>query len=121
MTATNFRTRQGLHVPRARPSDMRPYKFWFDTNLLKWHVAPDGMPGGILQVDELRLCEVDVETNGRVMHCKAELLADGATLRLPDKSGVTTSKRAVLRLLRIYDQMVNIPVVARARGVANGF
>jgi hypothetical protein len=93
---------------------MRPYKFWFDTNLGKWLITPDGPAGGILQVDNLRLCEVDIETNGRVMHCTAELLADGSTLRLPDKSGVMKSKRAVLRLLRIYDQMVHIPVVAKA-------
>ncbi len=111
---SDFRTRQGQHVPRAKPGDMRKYKFWFDHNLGKWCVEPDGIPGQMLIVDELKLCEIDAQNNGRVFHCLAELLADGSTLRLPDASGVATCRRATLRLFRIYDQMVHVPVVAEA-------
>ncbi len=112
----DYRTRQGQHVPRAKPGEMRPYKFWFDQNLLKWCIQPDGIPGQMLMVEELKLCEIDAQNNGRFMHCLAELLADGSTLRLPDASGVATAKRATLRLLRIYDQMVHMPVVGTAGG-----
>ena len=72
-------TQQGQPIPRSRPSDAHAYRFWFDRGLAKWCISPaEGTSLQVLMVDELRLCEVDVQchSNGTAT-CTAELLADG--------------------------------------------
>lgn len=105
--------RQGIPVPRAKPGDWRSYEFWFDTNLAVWCIAPADGPGGIVHADKLEWLEIDATSNGRKMLCQAELIVDGRTLQLDNATQVVSTRTAKLRVLRVYDQVVHMPVVAK--------
>ena len=113
-------TRQGQPVPRAKPADMRDYRFYFNSNVGKWCIEPAAGGGTeVLMCDELNWNELDVQGHpDGTMSCTAELIADGHTLRLDPGGHAAVCKRATLRLLRVYDQMIHIPVVGHAAGGA---
>jgi len=109
-----YRSSQGQVIPKARPADMRAYRFWFDRTLAKWCVGPaEGSDIQVLITDEpLRLCEVDVQCHpDGTMTCFAELLADGTTLRFANVGRTGHCRHATLRLLREYEQHVMIPLM----------
>lgn len=117
-----YYTSQGTPVARAKPGDMHDYRFWFDRGLAKWCITPANDQTGVrmLVVDRLQLCEVDAQSsiNG-TMIAAAELIADGKTLRLGDNCYCATAYSATLRLLRVYDQVVAMPVIGAVGAACN--
>ena len=104
-------------MPRAKPGDMRAYRFGFNSNIGKWWVGPaEGSESQIIVCDELTLCELDVtcHPNGS-MTCLAEMIADGRTFRFSDTGVAGTGRKIMLRLLREFDQTVNVPLTGSMR------
>ena len=94
---------------------MHPYRYWFDRNLSKWCIAPADDKSGTkcLVVDELKTCELDsLHHPDGTITCRAELLADGSTMRFDTNGTMGSCRHATLRLLRIYDTQVVVPVMA---------
>ena len=112
----DHRTKQGQHVPRAKPGDMRPYRFWFNRDIRKWCVSPaEGAETQVIMADEFQTCELDaVGHPDGTFTCLAELMTDGATTRFSGTGHAATCRKITLRLLREYDQVVHVPVTGRA-------
>ncbi len=108
------RTKQGHVVPRARPADMRAYRFGFNNNLRKWWVAPaEGTSTQMILCDELQTCELGTQSHpDGTFTCLAQLNADGKTYRISDTGGSATCMKITLRLHRSFDQVVHVPVAS---------
>ena len=114
------RTKQGQVVPRAKPADMRPYRFGFNTTHGKWWVSlAEGSDTQMILCDELQTCELDTVCHpDGTQTCLAEMLADGATMRFDAAGHAGSCRKITLRLLRIFDQSVLVPVTGAARAIS---
>ncbi len=104
-----FRTKQGQVVPRAKPGDMFDYRYRFDHNEAVWVIELVGASKTVT-TKHLITCELDSESSSDGwMYCKAEFLTNGATCK-PTQTRLHVD-RCMLRLLRVYDQVVQMPLI----------
>lgn len=110
----DYRTSSGQHVPGAKPHEMRDYRVWFDHNLGRWFIGMASNPKikGVMIEEPPKFGTLDVTCHpDGSQTCTAELLLDGQTF-IPGTRHVQSAKRAVLRLLRTFDQIVTVPLMS---------
>jgi len=109
-------TRAGSAVPRAKVDECVDWKFWYDQNTSMWCIQRRDNVGGVCMVPTLRLEELDIQSDGRFLVCRAELLVDGRTMK--QSPTAVTSKHATLRMLRVYDQVLHVSPVSLSGSVS---
>lgn len=116
------RTKQGTVVPNARTHNMAGYRFWFDGHAQRWFVCyAKHRPGTphVVSARSLELIETDVVGHpDGTSTCTAELIVNGATLKLAEHGGGgVMCEKIILRMLREYKQVVHVPLIRSGAAV----